>query len=199
METEFGSRFRSTSATVERRSKRSSSSSANTKGNQAFYGFICIKWWDWPCHVRNVGLSARGPRDFPLKFHYGARPHGDTTLHACKTPPRSLSKCILKKRRGHRFSARSSLSKRFSIRFHLLLLLLPCSKGLHGLSPPPPLPPILSFEIFFDRAFRVVLIFYRDDFEGWSFSVIFLNWKWSFGWSWRIRICGISIFIKIIM
>lgn len=58
-----------------------------------------------------------GPRDFPLKFHYGVRPHGDTTLHARKTPPRSLSKCILKKRRGrhHSFSPRLSRNALHSI------------------------------------------------------------------------------------
>jgi len=35
------------------------------RGNQAFSTFICIKWWDWPRHVRNVGLA-----DFPCEFHY---------------------------------------------------------------------------------------------------------------------------------
>lgn len=37
--------------------------------------------------------------------------------------------------------------------------------------------PILSFEIFFDRAFRVVLIFYKDDFEAEVFPSLEMNYN----------------------
>lgn len=37
--------------------------------------------------------------------------------------------------------------------------------------------PILSFEIFFDRAFRVLLIFYKDDFEAEVFPSLEMNYN----------------------
>lgn len=61
-----------------------------------------------------------------------------------------------------------------SPRVHLALILsLSCSKRLHGFSPPPP---ILS-EIFFDRALRVVLIFYKDDFKAEVFPSLEMNYN----------------------
>lgn len=51
------------------------------RGNQAFSAFICIKWWDWPCHVRNVSAALIFPANFIIlrrcAFHARPRPHFD--------------------------------------------------------------------------------------------------------------------------
>lgn len=109
---------------------RTSSSSANTKGNQAFSSFICIKWWGWACHVRNVASAsrfvARSSRWFSSRISLRRGPMAPTTPREQLASPiiKSPSRCKLKNRRifPRNFPAASRFSNqrcliRFSVHF----------------------------------------------------------------------------------